>query len=559
MAQTGQETILIGGQVTNLGFLAEKNKKLNALQNKLISEGKEIVNIVEAAPISILGVKQQEIRVIWRIPDEVVQTSNVQTTVVQNRFENVSVTSENFNAIVERIFMFLEDGEWNRADYYCEQALNFNPKSGILYLGKLMAELKVRREEDLSKEKEPFGSNDNAIKASRFDSSLAVKLNDYNKKIRDRNEMSRQQSTYNEAVYAMNSAKTVDDFNLALKKFDSIRDYKDSKDKMMICLEKKAYCAKDTTYENAVAKISDKSIDSNKEAVKLFESIIDWKDSRAKIAECNSKNEEINNAEAERMRRAEEARITAKKRNKKIAMIGGPIVAALIVFLIVLNTVILPAGNYKKALAAANSGNYSEAYSLFSKHPEYKDTEEQIKNAKYNQATALLDEEKFDEAYILFRQIGKENEIKKSKLNRANILLEEENYDMAYDLLREIGEIEVINESIYARAIEYLEGQDYEAGIDLLKQIPGYKDADQKISDAENKITKDRQLYNLSLLQKAKVGDTVIFGAYEQDNNTYNGKEGIEWRVLAKEGNKTLVISEYVLDCQPYNNEYTSV
>ena len=52
----------------------------------------------------------------------------------------------------------------------------------------------------------------------------------------------------------------------------------------------------------------------------------------------------------------------------------------------------------------------------------------------------------------------------------------------------------------------------------------------------------------------AKVGDYVSFGSYEQDNNTANGKEPIEWLVLAKEGNRVLLISRYALDCQPYNS-----
>lgn len=55
------------------------------------------------------------------------------------------------------------------------------------------------------------------------------------------------------------------------------------------------------------------------------------------------------------------------------------------------------------------------------------------------------------------------------------------------------------------------------------------------------------------------VGDTVVFGSYEQDNNYSNGKEAIEWKVLAKEGSKALLISRYALDCQPYNTTDTSV
>lgn len=55
------------------------------------------------------------------------------------------------------------------------------------------------------------------------------------------------------------------------------------------------------------------------------------------------------------------------------------------------------------------------------------------------------------------------------------------------------------------------------------------------------------------------VGNIVTFGTYEQDNNSSNGKESIEWIVLANEGNQSLLISRYALDCQRYNTEYKDV
>ncbi len=57
----------------------------------------------------------------------------------------------------------------------------------------------------------------------------------------------------------------------------------------------------------------------------------------------------------------------------------------------------------------------------------------------------------------------------------------------------------------------------------------------------------------------AKVGDYITFGSYEQDNNTANGKEPIEWLVLAREGDRVLLISRYALDSQPYNTLLESV
>lgn len=47
---------------------------------------------------------------------------------------------------------------------------------------------------------------------------------------------------------------------------------------------------------------------------------------------------------------------------------------------------------------------------------------------------------------------------------------------------------------------------------------------------------------------KARVSDTIIFGAYEQDSEKWEHKEPIEWLVLAREKDRMLVISKYCLD-----------
>lgn len=54
-------------------------------------------------------------------------------------------------------------------------------------------------------------------------------------------------------------------------------------------------------------------------------------------------------------------------------------------------------------------------------------------------------------------------------------------------------------------------------------------------------------------LKSVKVGDAVELGAYEQDNVESNGKEPIQWRVLAVEDGKALLISEYALDAHAFN------
>ena len=55
------------------------------------------------------------------------------------------------------------------------------------------------------------------------------------------------------------------------------------------------------------------------------------------------------------------------------------------------------------------------------------------------------------------------------------------------------------------------------------------------------------------------VGSYVTFGHYDQNNNTSNGKEAIEWLVLDNDGEYATLISRYGLDAQPYNTQRAEV
>ena len=56
--------------------------------------------------------------------------------------------------------------------------------------------------------------------------------------------------------------------------------------------------------------------------------------------------------------------------------------------------------------------------------------------------------------------------------------------------------------------------------------------------------------------EEADVGDVIVFGSYEQDNDTSDGKEAIEWVVLEKSDDSLLVISRYALDGRVYDESY---
>ena len=73
---------------------------------------------------------------------------------------------------------------------------------------------------------------------------------------------------------------------------------------------------------------------------------------------------------------------------------------------------------------------------------------------------------------------------------------------------------------------------------------------DETKNDYVNEINNENEIKNISELTAAdvKVGDYIKFGAYEQDNNTSNGKEDIEWLVLeVKDGKAAADMTKCVL------------
>ena len=85
--------------------------------------------------------------------------------------------------------------------------------------------------------------------------------------------------------------------------------------------------------------------------------------------------------------------------------------------------------------------------------------------------------------------------------------------------------------------------------------IRGYRDVDSLVANDQNLKAAAAAA---ELDARFSVGNYVTFGHYPQ-TAAGNDNTPIEWLVLARDGNKALLISRYALDCQPYNTRYTSV
>ncbi|MEY8381833.1 DUF6273 domain-containing protein [Christensenellaceae bacterium 44-20] len=398
---------------------------------------------LQAQDMSKLGFMQDLIRGIKKI----VQADEPKTESAKENLESGGNT--NIAPLLKRVFMFLEDGDFDSADEYCEKVLDIEPENAQAYLGKLMAELWVRKQENLKDCAEPFDSSNNYQKVLRFgDEELITELMGCIEHINIRNENARLVGIYTRAQSSMSAARTEREYKEAARLFELISDYEDSAALAEGCRDKAEAARKDAILAEARLKATGEAISHYESAIKLLESISGWKDADEQICVCKEKIEEIKaKAEAERMERrrqaelvrAEEEKIHTSK--KWISIITVSIVCITIVLLVVLDAV--------------------------------------INSNKYNDAVALMDAGNLDEAYEIFKELGH------------------------------------------------------------------YKDSKDKASDI--RLVKAREA-----LKRTKVGDYIKFGTYEQDNETSNGEEDIEWLVLEVKDGKALLISRYALDYRSY-------
>ncbi|MCR4593430.1 MAG: DUF6273 domain-containing protein, partial [Clostridiales bacterium] len=393
------------------------------------------------------------------------------------------------------------------------------------YLGKLMAELHVNNPDNLKDVKDSFASNNNCIKVCRYDKELNEKLNADIQFINKRNKEEQLNSLYDQACTAMNKAESEKAFLTIASLFDRIPEYKDSKSLADKCRELAEICRKDGIYEDAKKAMARNTIDSYEDAIKTLNYIPGWKDSDEQASLCREKIDEIKRAEEEArleaQRKAEQQSIQAEKaakKRKRIIAVITPVVVACIAFIVVLITVIIP-------------------------------------KQKLNKANELLASGDYEAAYTLLEEIGNNDAIASSKYDRALALIDSGDYEAAYTLLEEIGNNDAIASSKYDRAVALIDSGDYDTAIELLKKL-NYKDSEAQLVTCYIGKYGEKE-YNL--IKSINVGDTYKFGSYEQDNNTSNGKEDIEWIVLKKEGLSLMLISKYTLDCQQYNTEYKNV
>ncbi|MBR3179419.1 MAG: TIR domain-containing protein [Clostridia bacterium] len=247
----------------------------------------EALSVLQSYDMGKIGFIQDLIRSVNKVLDAAAPKSSSHETVIVQQQNNAAAP------LLRRAFLFLEDGEWEKADDFCEQVLNLDPENAEAYLGKLMAELKVRNRDALKNCPKPFDDRSNYKNAYRFgDEKRKAKLSGDIAFINERKENARLTGIYSNGVKAMNAASTESAYKSAASTFQTIPGFKDADALAKRCLEQAEICGKE-----------------------------EW-------------------TEKEK---------TAKKRKRTIAVVT-PIIVVCIAFVIVLTTVIIPRQKYNAAV-----------------------------------------------------------------------------------------------------------------------------------------------------------------------------------------------------------------
>ncbi len=184
---------------------------------------------LQAQDMEKLGFMQDLVRGISKLINvERPQIINKETVAVHN---DSVVTSP----LLQRAFMFLEDGDWDSATEYCERVLDMEPQNAMAYLGRLMVQTGARKREDLKHHFESFEHYVYYEKVIRFgDDALISELKGYLRHIYEREEEWKKDAIYRAAKAKMDS-NTIEKYKEAICEFETISQWKDAKQKIEEC------------------------------------------------------------------------------------------------------------------------------------------------------------------------------------------------------------------------------------------------------------------------------------------------------------------------------------
>ncbi|MBO5223258.1 MAG: TIR domain-containing protein [Clostridia bacterium] len=372
---------------------------------------------------------------------------------------------------------------------------------------------------------------------------------------------------------------TVANYEDAIKLLETICGWKDSKTKIESLkkwiknkerLEEDA--RKDRIYIEAKAYMPLNNVADFENAIKLFESVRDWRDSARQIENCKASIAKIKQKE-------EEARVKSENERKICLDLIAQLPEAL--NRDYLSETRKDVRNRLATLKAKDREIRSDIAKGNEIIAQIKSLEAELKQLE-EKRNACMDEKSTLKFFAIKRKAELDHEIVEctKKISELNLKIKElknkpesafnsqsmkrildKNATSIAELDKELSRLE----NVKTKENIILELENYEYGREYLSSNKPTTSTNTTMSTTHTTPCSTTQTTTSTAKpssssvdpSKLQVGDTCKFGSYYQSNDTT--KEPIEWLVLAREGSKALLISKYVLDCKPYNTSRTNV
>jgi hypothetical protein len=290
---------------------------------------REIINNMEDLQSEISDV-EREIKNI-RTPIETEEKER------KNELAKINPSTKT-SVLLDRAFILLEDGKWNRADDLFEYILiNREPKNARAYIGKLCAELEITTESQLANNNEPLHDMSLYQKAVKFaDDDYRATLEGYNKKIKARiaerirqakikeehakikaeqEAENKRLNQYNSLVQQMDVAEERNcyaTFRNLVKKFRDMNGYKDTAELAERCEVK--YESRPDEHKKmeryrslTIQMMGDPTETEYRDMAKAFDELGNYKDSPAKAESCRALEQSARDTAAMKKAKMEEA------------------------------------------------------------------------------------------------------------------------------------------------------------------------------------------------------------------------------------------------------------
>ncbi len=291
--------------------------------------------------------------------------------------------------LLKRMSSALEQRDWAEAERCAGTILDSDPDNAEALLGRLQSERKASRREALAESERPLDESPVYKKLlEAADENLRSRLLLWNDAVKDGIAKARNEQIYQEALAILNGSSDAKELEQARQRFITIRE---------------------------------------------------WKDSEQKIAECIKKT-----AELEQAKRSGEKQARKKERDRKLKKTIRDLVIVAVIIIAIPAALFIYRGisasmkeaAYKKGQEALAAGDYVKAYSLFREAGR----EDAIKDSMKQRGQELLESGDTEAGLALLQQAGDTESVLRAQYEQAEEALAEKDYDRAYELFGALGD-----------------------------------------------------------------------------------------------------------------------